>query len=761
MQDQNQPPESEADKAKRMGIIEAFAAILSEKRKEAIDGRSASGIEAIWTEDQDQYDGRDEQTKDAWSKGRNMSDGLTETRKRAPTRSTVFLKITRPYVDAAAARVSDMLLPSDDRNWSIRPTPLPQMEKALGDARPVDQVIPQAVARKASGLNLSSLVGKMFGRDPQPQQAQPAQPQQPAPTVAEVAKQAMDKAMEKAEVAQTQIDDWLVECRYHAELRKLIDGSARLGTGVLKGPYPTNRKSRAVKQTPEGWVMEMVEEIKPESREISVWKLYPDPNCGTDIQKGSYVWEEDDLSARMLSALKDDPDYLAEMIDLCLEEGPCSVIDGTRKNKPGDKTKDRDMFQIWHFNGQVSKKDMEAAGCKCGERDFYPCVVSMVNARVIKVALSPLDSGQYPYDVMTWQARTDHWAGVGVSRQMRECQKGANAALRNMMDNAGISAGPMIIIDRSKVTAANGQLGVGPRKVYYTKDNVEGVDLRQAFVMVEVPSRQKELLEIIAFFLKEAEDVTGLPMLLQGQQGKAPDTLGGLTMMNNNATAVLRRIARTFDDRITDPHIGRYYEYLLLHGPDEAKGDFAIDVHASSSLVERDMQSQQLPQMLTAALQPAYGLDPELVMEEYLKAMKFDPKRMKLSDEKKAERAKQPPPVAPQVQAAQIREKGAMDREMVKLKAAAEQGDADRSIEQAMKSVDERLTMADLSAEERRDLGNHKVDLAKLTMQLNQQKDLSVADHTMDLHKHRNPAPVLTPPTEPTQRAEAGRAYEA
>ena len=36
-----------------------------------------------------------------------------------------------------------------------------------------------------------------------------------------------------------------------------------------------------------------------------------------------------------------------------------------------------------------------------------------------------------------------------------------------------------------------------------------------------------------------------------------------MTMLMNNASVVLRRIARTFDDNITTPHIRRYYDWLM------------------------------------------------------------------------------------------------------------------------------------------------------------------------------------------------------
>src|SRR4051812_40058930 len=102
-------PESEEVRAQRMGIIQAFADIIKGKRSDAIAARMASGIEQDSAEDEDHYEGIDDANRGkarGTQKGRTPSDGLRETIRDTSTRSTVFLKITRPYVDAAAARVS-------------------------------------------------------------------------------------------------------------------------------------------------------------------------------------------------------------------------------------------------------------------------------------------------------------------------------------------------------------------------------------------------------------------------------------------------------------------------------------------------------------------------------------------------------------------------------------------------------------------------------------------------------------------------------
>ena len=761
--------ESNEARGQRLAIIEAFSELVKDKRKAAIEARRALGIEKEWTEDEEHYDGIDNanRTSGQVQKGRTPSDGLRETAKDTTTRSTVFLKITRPYVDAAAARVSDMLLPTDDRNFALRPTPVPELTAMLKDMRPAGpdgkplaaplMPTPQPPQTLMGGVRAG--ISKMFGGEA----AAPAQPAQP--TVAGMAKAAIDKAKASAERAQEEIDDWLVECRAHGEIRKVIEGAAKVGTGILKGPNPTLTRQRAAKQGPNGWTVEMVQKIAPTSKWINHWNFYPAADCGDDIQKGSGTFECDDLTHRGLVGLKDDPSYIKEAIDACIEEGPSSPTDGTRKRKQGDKPSDDELYQIWYYHGQVSKKDMEAAGCKCSGKELYPALVTMVNDRVIKVTLSPLDSGEYPYDVMVWQAKPGSWAGTGVARQMRECQKGANAAVRNLMDNAGLSAGPQIIVNRNLVVPANGKWEITPRKVWWSKVDEELEDVRKAFTIISIETRQAELMAILQFWLKEAEDVTGLPMLLQGQQGKAPDTVGGMQIMNNNGSTVLRRIARTFDDRITEPHIGRYYEYLLMYGPDEAKGDFTIDARGSSALVERDLQSQQLVQMLGLSLNPAYGLDPELVAKEFLKSLRFDSKGLLLSDEKKEEIAKRPPPEDPRVTAAKIMAKSKEDgivagAQMRKheIDTENENADLDRALEERIAQMDAQLARENLSEERRAQLQDHKVALAGIALKLKTQTDLSLGAHAVDVHKHHSPQ-VITPAAEPAGRAPAGNAF--
>ncbi|MFM9922742.1 hypothetical protein VLK31_07110 [Variovorax sp. H27-G14] len=596
--------EDKPDDALRASLL----ATLLGKRREAVSGRQSSGIENDWQEDEEHYQGIDDANRRYQSTYRmgNLK-GWVERRdadSKAPTRSVIFLNITRPYVDSAAARVADMLLPTDDRAWELKPTPVPQLS-------------PQAV--------------QMLGG-----------PEQAADALARTKEQA-DKA---AEGMQQQIDDCLVESNWHGEVRKLIEDSARLGSGVLKGPYPVKQSGKIVQRDPMGTVSQIViSEIKPASKRVDPWNFFPDPACGDDIHQGGFTWEREYLSRRQLLEMVSMPGYDTEQISAALKEGPS--LTGAREATDGTAMRQDEQWEMWIFYGYCDSEQLRAVGVEdieSIEGDKIPAMAVLVNDRLVKVTLSALDSGDFPYDVLAWQARPGMPWGMGVSRQIRTVQRMLNGAVRALMDNSALSSAPQVIIGNG-VTPADGtkDFTLRPGKMWRLEGG-DVADVRAAFNAFVVPSVQAELMNVVEFALKMAEDTTGMPAMLQGIRGDAPNTLGGMQLQNNNASSVLRRLAKRFDDYVTSPHVERYFDWMMQHSPDDAiKGDMQVDVRASSALVERDAQQQFLIQMATIVRDPAYGVDPAKYFAELVKGQRMDPKRFMLTPEERAQQGQQPP----------------------------------------------------------------------------------------------------------------------
>ena len=726
--------------------LQVFSQVIASRLKDAIVERQNSGIEEEWEEDDDAYEGIDDANRsdEKYLASKPIGDGVQTSAKGAPsTRSNVFLNITRPYVDASSSRVGDMLLPTDDWPWAIDPTPMPDMESAL-DGPAADEAVQLpdgSSARKG-----------------------------------DVAQSLLAEARKRSDAAQEHIRDWQIESQWHAEVRKVIEDTARIGTGVLKGPYPVKKRSKSWRTDTKTGVTTLImkESIVPASRRIDPKNLYPDPSCGEDIHNGSHIFERDLITSKQLRELKGIPGYLEYQIDMALEEGPVMATMVAKRDRHGSNT-EKDQYEIWYYHGSVDAKDMNAIGCPCGEGESAFALITMVNNRVIKAVLNPLDTGEFPYDVMIWQRRSGTWTGIGVARQISVPQRMVNAGCRNLMDNAGLGSGPQIFMRDGKVVPADGSWKITPRKIWKIDADAEG-RVEDFFDTIVIPMIERELMEIVQFALKMAEDVTGLPMIMQGQQGKAPETVGGMTMLYNNASSVLRRIARLFDDRLTEPHIRRYYDWLMQYSenPDE-KGDFQINAVGSSALVERDLQNQEMMAMAQMVLNPVFGLDPKKWAQEFLKSRRFDPARFELSDEdkKKMEQAaQQGPPPDPRIEGAKevatIRAQGDIkkaelvnDADITEIERKIADAREARQHEQEMKMLDYNIAIMKLSNEKGISIDQIKASLAKESMKLNTQRELSAASMGADLDKHYNPSPqVATPPTEPAGRADTGKAFQ-
>jgi len=713
---------------RRIAILDALGQSLSAKRTSAMAFRAASGIEDEWTGDEEFYQGYDDANRHEF--GRSASKPTAGGAGPDPvirTGSTVFPNITQPYVDAAAARVGDMLMPTDDRNFMIKATPIPD------------------------------LFGFEPGEDGQAPEIDPAQQAQmpngmivPMQDVKAEFDKIKAEAARRAGKAQDRVDDWLTECQYHAEVRKVIDDAAKLGSGVIKGPSPVVRRAQQWRKGDSG-VHQLIiaEKISPASKRIDPWNLFPDESCGESIHNGSHVFERDYITRKQLLELKAVPGYISGQIDLCMEEGPKRAAAGDRDDLGSSS---RHQYEIWYFHGSIRAEEMLAAGCDCEDsQGDYPAIITMVNDRVIRAALNPLDSGEFPYDVIPWKRRPNMPWGMGVARQMRTAQRIVVAATRNMMDNAGLGSGPQFVVRRG-VEPQDGMWEIRPKKIWIENHDSDG-QAGAPFLSVTIPMLQQELMGIIQMGLKMAEDVTGLPQLLQGSQGTAPDTVGGMTILNNNANSVLRRIARLFDSCITEPHIRRYYTWLMEYGEDDdEKGDFMICARGSSALVERDIQSQEMVNILQLCLNPAFDKSPKKAIDEYLKSRRFDPASFDFSEaerKKMAEAPQQPPlPIA----VAQIREQGQTERLAAKIQADQQTKELDRAVDQWQAQINATIEAAKLDGDRSMNAEEIKAQIAQTTAKLSTQMRLAM--------RPQGGPQVMTPPTEPPGRATDGRAFQ-
>ena len=672
-------PEMERERTQER--LQAFGQSMSHQRDDWIRARYSYGVDKRWLEDEDQYNAKDNVNKAASQMMTSVEQGYPVTTQNAkPHRSTVYIGLTRQKTNAAEARISDILLPTDDRNWGIKPTPKPKLMAMSRDT--------QMAGDKETGQPLLD-----------PDTGEPL-------AMRDIARAAMKTAREKSDAMQLEIEDQLVECDYNGELRKVIHNSARLGTGVIKGPIVTNRTRKAWQpyKDMEGNTihqLDIVNEVTPASFSVDPRNIWPDPGCGDSIHNGKGIYEREQLTSRQVRDLAKQPGFMKDQLRKVLEEGPKKSA--TFQELKDDDQRDiaRDVYEMWNYWGEVDHDDLEAAGIKVGEKDelraVSACVV-MINSTIVKAFLNPLEGGDLPYDFYVWERVSDSVWGYGIPYLMRAQQKVLNAAWRQMMDNAGVSSGPQIIVKAGAIQPADKQWQISARKIWFATDEVD--DVRKAFTAVEFNSHQVELSGIIKMAMELADMETGVPVIMQGEKGAAPDTVGGMQMLMNSANVVLRRLVKQFDDMVTRPHIRRYYDYNMMYNEDEEiKGDFSIDARGSSALLIRDIQNQAFLNLLAAGANPVYGvyLDTQKLFEKALQAQHIDPKDVFKSEdelEKIKEQQKNPQEAPPDPAMAVAQLRGQIEMEKAKAQNAGDM--AELQVRQGIAQQEGQLRMAEM-----------------------------------------------------------------
>ena len=741
--DDTSEEEAASEKAKELKIIQDLAASLVVKRNTAVTARASCGIEQIWREDELAFEGMDE----SYLRTR-MIDYATQTAparqsNKGPKRSQVIINIVRPKCETAEGRFSDIQLPTDGKNWGLLVTPKPEIADGMKDERP-------AVMKQTRE--------PVLGPDGQPVK------------IKQIAKSEKEVAEDKMSKMETVIDDQLTECSYNGESRKAIQNAVRLGTGIMKGPM-------VVKDVKKSWtkqsddqtsvrVLKVTEDERPASRSVDPWDVFPDPECRDEIKRAAYIWERRTITPRELRDLAGIETYLSDQIEEVLREEPAKIIVATPKENEylvryslGIKGS---SYELWEYNGDVNKTDLEAMGCDCSQGLFpsiSACVV-MVNDRPIKATLNPLDTGDLPYDFFCWTKRAGVPWGIGVARELMWTQRVLIAAWRAMMDNAGDSAGANMVVGAS-VEPMDGKWEITGKKLWKSTD--ENLRIDRQFGLFQLTNNQVELQNVIELALRFADMESQLPMLFSGEKGELPETLGATNIIVDSSNVALRTRVKLWDDSITRPHITRYYDWNMQYNEDDSiKGDYKVDPRGTSFLLEREQQAEELKNVLSIRADPELSdmIDWEKTMRKLGQAKKIDLLTEDAIAEKIEERKKQPPPMDPQMETAKVRVEGELKKaemvqnaNMAELEFKAEQAGLDRAHETQIKLMDRDIKAMELSQTSGIALDKIKAELTIVAQKLKTQI-------MMSRDKNLKPSPQLIEPiAEPAPKADVGYAY--
>lgn len=695
---------------------ERIAALVEELSNEAHKRvRRRAVIDKRWIEDLEQYHGQYD------------SETLTKLKK-DKGRSTVFVNKTRAKTEALVARIYDTLFPTDGRHWDIGPTPVPEMareeekinramEAAVKHEREAEADLEDAEMREDMRQEHASEEFSDKALAVENAKAERSDIQNALDALEELRRAARDQSR----LMRDEMDDHLKACSYAAVCRDVIEDAAKLGIGIMKGPVLSPRVHRRWARSGDVFEQEQISDLRPAFERVDPWSFYWDPDV-RKVEDGEGNFERHLMNRKQLRKLSRRPDMDKSAIRALLEEEP-------KENAPSawaqlysitddESHQVKGKYQVWEYTGPLDAKklmalaldysDMEMAGVaqEVDPLDEVHVRIWFCQNEILSFALHPMDSCECLYSVFVLVPSETSVAGYGMPRMVRDPQRVINAAWRLQMDNARISAGPQVLTNKSKVSPANGtnDYTLEPFKMWDVKDTSSG---KNPFDVVHIDFNQSLIANIIAMATEDMDEVSGQPLIAQGEQGTGvTQTAHGMAILINQANVHLRRYIRNFDDEITVPNMRRLYDFLMqFSDKEEIKGDYEVDARGSSSLV-REMQGPNLMAIANIIGEnPRYDgrIDDETMLREIFKAFMIPTDGLLLSNreyeaemKRRAENAPEDPMVGLKREELDLK-RATLDAEVRKteMETSTRRYLADRSYEAAMQKISAHLNIKD------------------------------------------------------------------
>lgn len=467
-----------------------------------------------------------------------------------------------------AARLSDMMLPSDDLPIKIDPQPKPD---------------PNSFPTLAAAI---------------------AQGAQSTPTEVDNA------ARSAADGMQLTVEGQLREQKFVKIGRKKIRDACKLGTGVSRGPAVEYRQRRK----PVGPQSEIIldESPIPGLDYVDPWLFYDDMSSSLDDCSLCHVVHL--MDRRKLTKMRRYPRMIEKNIDLLLEDKdpqlPSELANSiSLRNQRTDTAEPlKDHWAVIEAHGIMDPDDLEhCCGIPWTDKSTLPLMEFwFCNGRALKWKLSPMEMDwRVPFYNFTPFPCDDTIWGESIPNLGVSGAKIIDGATDATLSNASVSSGAFIAFRKGMVKPMDDTWTIrGPKTLSVETDG----DVSDAIHSFVVPSNVEQNLNLIQFGQDVLDQDILFDQITDGDMAGDDMPASGLLQQINLRTIFQRMIAAEADDTWFKPLGDRWVQWNLQFNQDDSiKGDFDVKGVASTTLVSKDLALQHTQVYMQMSAQPQFA----------------------------------------------------------------------------------------------------------------------------------------------------------
>lgn len=509
--------------------------------------------------------------------------------------SEIFMMLTSTKCRGASSWLRDTLLGSGaDKPWALDCTAIPDLPPEIKQM--ALQALQQAV----------QMVAQSTGQPPTPQ-------------IIAAEKERLydaglrhlrDEAKKRVARMEMKMEDQLDEGLFSDALAEFIDDIVTFPTAIMKGPVPRKRKTLEW----QGNGLVPVEKIVLEWERVNPFMCYPapwssSPHDGFFIERHKLTREDvegmigvegfSDVALR--EVLQKFGTGMTEVLAI-----DSSVALATDKKSPdAAQTADIvDALQLWDSVQGSLLLEMGLTAKEVPDREkSYPCDVWMIGSIVIKAVLNYDPLGRKPYYTASYEKIPGAFWGNGVADLIRDCQAMCNASARSLANNMGISSGPQVGVNVSRLPAGESITQMYPWKIWQFQ-NSDYQDATDPLKFFQPQSNANELMAVFEKFQTLADEHSGIPRYMTGENTPgAGRTASGLSMMISNASKSIKSVIGTIDKNVISPLLQRLYQHNLRYSQDpDLIGDINIIAKGAMSLVAKESAAVRRNEFLQLVL---------------------------------------------------------------------------------------------------------------------------------------------------------------
>lgn len=507
-------------------------------------------------------------------------------------RSKAYPGMTAWMVRGTIARLMQMLWPQTEKNYGVRPSPLPDLS-----VEQLQQVLDQLVKEKAGE----------------------GDPSQVELTNHEIEKGIREFAKGKAEKMELKIDDDLQEMEFITLARKVVRSAAIYNIGILTGPFHTKAKARTWERDVNTGVYRAIEvdKYKPLFEFLPVWNYYPDLTA-TELGKQDGEFERHIMTRVEVEELAQRPDFLKDRITDYLTRNTSgnyrerwfeSAMKGEPKSaQAAVQGRTSRKYEVLSYWGHVTGRELRSAGIAIPDSQVgnsFHSNVWMIDSTVIKAKLAPLGETIRHHHIFVFEDDDLSILGNGLCDTLRDSQMGLNETVRAALDNASV-IGPMAELNTDMLAPGQNH-AISKHKTWLRESNGGQSDAIPAVRNISIDSHLHELLPLVQLFLSFGDKESGLPPASLGDtsQGgsEALRTQRNASMFLGAAALPVRDTVRNYDS-FTMSVISALVAWNKKYdaNPDR-DGDHNIIARGSTSLIAKEVLASSLAEF-KASLTP-------------------------------------------------------------------------------------------------------------------------------------------------------------